>query len=1090
MGTGSLRSLAMVNSLPLSVLCLMVLAASVGFAEPLINEIMANNQTTLADSQNEFDDWVEIYNPDASDLDLGGFYFSDDPDDVAKWRVPFEAGLIVPAGGYAVLWLDHDTEDGADHLPFRLASGGDVLILTDPDGATLIEQVSLPGQHPDISYGRSQVAGGEFRYLINPTPGMANDPTGVAVLEGVTFSKEAGTFGTAFDLVLSTTSAGATIRYTLDGSLPTSGNGEDYDGAITVSVTSCVRAALFLGETQISPVETRIFLAVADDMTVFDSNLPIVLLDSQGYDYSGDDDPRTDYPPQPVCSAMIEVGDSGRAGVLDPAQFVGRAGMNVRGASSKTWPKKQFKFETWDEEDNDRDVSLLGMPAESDWLLQAPYFDKTLMRNEFVFHWWRAMGYYSPRTRYVEVFLNPEPGEPFGMEHYQGVYLLTEKIKRSEERMDLTRLDADDIAEPDITGGYMVQATNLNEDWVSGEGTRYKYVDPGEDELVPAQVSWLRNYIEEAENSVYAANFADPVNGYSKYLDVASQIDYDIMRELSRNTDGASTFFSIDRGGKLKIGPLWDYNQALGLSSLGTSSLGYGYETFGWNGYYMRAGHWLAWWNELDDDPVYQQAWNDRWVELREGILATDQLLEKIDGDAALLDEAQVRNFDQWDILGVAVYVVNGRTRADPGDLDRDTYEKEVSFLRNWVEDRVAWIDSQVPSPPDFSRNGGAVVSGFSLEISEGTTFAPFAGDIFYTIDGSDPSAPGSLPYSAPLVLTESVLVKARTKNSEGNWSSLREATFIVGTEPPSRVNLTISEIHYNPEGSDDLEFIEIANRGNSPVNLSGVRLSTAVEFAFSELDLMPNEVVLVVEDEGAFRAVFSNPDSPRNVEGISIAGQWTGRLNNAGEQIDLRDSQGSVIHSVSYGQDGDWPSEADGKGFSLEQRDLHLDPAMSESWRLSAFENGTPGLVPSLDASTFESWRALNFSAEELADPQISGTLADPDGDGLSNLLEFGLASLPRQAETQAPIQVATEEIEVDGVSGSYLTLTFHRPAHTGLTYTLQKSSDLLDWENRPMILVRSSFDPDSQIERMTVREQERIISGERAQLRIRVAQ
>ncbi|MDA8976457.1 CotH kinase family protein, partial [bacterium] len=118
----------------------------------------------------------------------------------------------------------------------------------------------------------------------------------------------------------------------------------------------------------------------------------------------------------------------------------------------------------------------------------------------------------------------------------------------------------------------------------------------------------------------------------------------------------------IDRGGKLKMGPLWDYNQALGLSSLGTSSLGYGYETFGWNGYYMRAGHWLAWWNELDDDPKYQQAWNDRWVELREGVLSNDQLLAKIDGDAALLEEAQIRNFAKWDILGVAVYLVNGRT--------------------------------------------------------------------------------------------------------------------------------------------------------------------------------------------------------------------------------------------------------------------------------------------------------------------------------------------------------------------------------------------------------------------------------------------
>ncbi|MDC0302580.1 CotH kinase family protein, partial [bacterium] len=587
-----------------------------GAGIPVINEIMANNQSTLNDSQGEFDDWAEIYNPSEVPLDLSGYYFSDDAGDLTKWQLSQDSGIVIPAGGYAGVWLDGDPEDGPDHLGFRLAAEGDVFILTAPDGVTVVDQVTLPVQHPDISYGRSE-PDGSFRYLINPTPGVANDPTGVAILEGVTFSEEQGTFEAAFDLELATTSDGASIRYTVDGTLPSSTNGVTYEDLLNVDETSCVRAALFLDAIRISPVVSRIYLKVDSGLAGFDSNLPIVLLDGQGYDFSNDDDPRTDYPAKPVCAGVFEIGAEGRATVADEPQFIGRAGMNVRGASSKTWPKKQFKFETWDEEDNDRDVSLLGMPQESDWLLQAPYFDKTLMRNEFVFHWWREMGYYSPRTRYVEVFLNSDPSAPFSMDHYRGVYLLTEKIKRSAERMDLERLDAGDVTEPEITGGYMVQATNINEDWVNAEGTRYKYVDPAEDKLLPVQRTWLQDYIEAAEESVYAANFADPVEGYAKYLDVPSQIDYDIMRELSRNADGASTFFSIDRGGKLKMGPLWDYNQALGLSSLGTSALGYSYETFGWNGYYMRAGHWLAWWNDLDDDPLYQRAWDDRWVKLR-----------------------------------------------------------------------------------------------------------------------------------------------------------------------------------------------------------------------------------------------------------------------------------------------------------------------------------------------------------------------------------------------------------------------------------------------------------------------------------------
>ena len=131
--------------------------------------------------------------------------------------------------------------------------------------------------------------------------------------------------------------------------------------------------------------------------------------------------------------------------------------MNVRGASSKGWPKKQFKFEIWDEEDSDRDVSLLGMPADSDWILHAPYFDRSLMRNALIYNWWGQLGYYSPRTQFVEIFLNPDPTQAFSMDHYRGVYMLTEKIKRSSDRIDITRLEADDVAEPEITGGYVAQ---------------------------------------------------------------------------------------------------------------------------------------------------------------------------------------------------------------------------------------------------------------------------------------------------------------------------------------------------------------------------------------------------------------------------------------------------------------------------------------------------------------------------------------------------------------------------------------------------------------------------------------------------------
>ena len=175
-------------------------------AHPVVNEILASNQAVLADPEGEFDDWVEIYNPEGTDLDLRGYFFSDDPEEPTKWRIAGEEAVVVPANGYVLLWLDGDTEAGTTHLPFRLNAEGDFFLLTSHDGVTVLEEIALPLQHPDISYGRTAGGGETFRYLINPTPGVANDPLGVDVLEGVTFSEEAGTFVDPFELSLATTS--------------------------------------------------------------------------------------------------------------------------------------------------------------------------------------------------------------------------------------------------------------------------------------------------------------------------------------------------------------------------------------------------------------------------------------------------------------------------------------------------------------------------------------------------------------------------------------------------------------------------------------------------------------------------------------------------------------------------------------------------------------------------------------------------------------------------------------------------------------------------------------------------------------------
>ncbi|MEM7387816.1 MAG: CotH kinase family protein, partial [Verrucomicrobiota bacterium] len=603
------------------------------------------------------------------------------------------------------------------------------------------DEVVVPAQQPDIAWGRPDPdEPATWLHLVSPTPGTANDPTGVTALGGVTFSRPAGSFRDSFQLTLATITEGATIKYTTNGRVPGLFAGATFENPLTVDKTTHFRAGVFLGSKLISPLTDAFYFAVDPGLESFSSDLPVALIHTGGHDFrkdSGFDPPLT-----PVSSLFVEGSASERASLTNPPDFIGRAGMNVRGASSREWPKKQFKFETWNTADDDESVSLLGFPEDADWILAAPYFDKSLIRNHLTFRWWESLGYDSPRTRFFELFLDSNGDDVFTMEDYEGIYVLTEKIEPGKDRVDVPPIRPVESAPGTFTGGFIAEGTNVNQQWVSRKGIRMKLVEPKDSENRPEEKAWFRSYFDEVEAAIFSDTFDDPETGYRRYLDLPSHIDYDIMREISRNIDGASTFFSIREDEKIHMGPLWDYNQAYGLTRLFEPNPGW--KTDGWNVEYMTNGsHWLKWWLELEKDSDYQTAWNDRWVALRETLLSNEKLFSDIAATAALLEESQQRNFTRWDILGRAVWSTGGSTRADPGETDRTTYGAEIEFVRSWLEARLAWIDAQVPGAPTFNQAGGAVAKGFPLEISLQTPFRPVNGQLVYTTDGTDPRLPG-----------------------------------------------------------------------------------------------------------------------------------------------------------------------------------------------------------------------------------------------------------------------------------------------------------------------------------------------------------
>ncbi|MHC4537212.1 MAG: CotH kinase family protein, partial [Planctomycetota bacterium] len=683
------------------------------------------------DPQDQYDDWIEIYNFGTDAIDLDGMHLTDNLSVPDKWRIHSDTrgATIIPPGGFLVIWADNDTADEGLHANFRLSAGGEEIGLFDTDGSTLIDSVIFLDQTTDISYGRYPDANDVWRFIAEPTPGQENTGGYLGFVDEPEFSRQSGFYTTPFSVTLATETKDAVIYYTLDGSEPydttargRAPSGMVYTDPITITTSTNLRAKAIKPGWKLSNVRTKAYVFLEPDIRNFSSNLPIAVIDTFGKRVGQTTETQT-----LTFAGFIDNKARGRARVTNTPDFMGKAGLNIRGKSSANFAKKQYHFETLDENNTDKDVSILGFPPESDWVLSAPYSDKSLMRNFLTYKWSNDMGQYAVRTRFFELFLNAN-GEGVSMADYVGVYILMEKIKLGKNRVNITKLEPSDNAEPQITGGYIIKKDKLDPGdltFSTSRGLSLIHLEPDRAEITQEQMDWIKGYINEFEAVLYGPNFTDPIDGYAKYIDVDSFIDIHILVELTKNIDGfrLSTYMYKDRGGKLYMGPAWDYNL-----SLGNANYLEGWIPTGWYYPLISAGDY-PWWRRLFEDPEFRLRYVDRWFVLRQNLLGTDMLLQDIDDIVDLLGEAQVRNFDRWNILGTYVW---------PNWFIAQTYQEEIDWMKDWLQKRLAWMDSQIGAefafaPPLFSRQGGQVDQGFNLSMT-----ASF-GTIYYTLDGTDP---------------------------------------------------------------------------------------------------------------------------------------------------------------------------------------------------------------------------------------------------------------------------------------------------------------------------------------------------------------
>ena len=468
------------------------------------------------------------------------------------------------------------------------------------------------------------------------------------------------------ELRVPTAASGTFIRYTLDGAEPTV-TSPLYNRALNIRNSTYLRARSFVPDSAPSPVVSHTYTLFANEFQAFRSSLPLLVIETFGQPIPH----RTK-----VLGSFQMIEPKGTAASLtNPVTWEGRLEISQRGNTSRKFPKRSYTIKLLNAQGEASKVPLGELPEDSDWVLYAPYFDRTQLRDVLAYELSNGIGRYAPRTRFVEVFLS-EGGGRMENRHYVGLYVLAEKIKRGRSRINL---DEGSIAAggTDSRGGYLFKMDHVDpgeKGFHTARGLHFLYVHPKEREITGEQSAWLVNFLNQFERTLHGRAFADPKEGYAHFLDVDAFIDHYWLVEMCKNVDGFrfSAFLQLSPGGKLKLGPIWDWDQ-----SFGNANFFGGDDPEGWYWPNIRATE-INWFARLNQDPQFRRRTIDRWMELRRGPFETSRIFQRIDALVASMAEAQQRNSNRWPT--------------------RRSYPDYISQMKQWIQVRVDWIDRELAS--------------------------------------------------------------------------------------------------------------------------------------------------------------------------------------------------------------------------------------------------------------------------------------------------------------------------------------------------------------------------------------------------------
>ena len=1004
-----------------------------------LTEFLAENDHGLRDSDGQQLDWIELHNPTTAALSTTGWALTDDPAVPAKWLLPSDT---IPAGGYRIIFAsgkNRTVPTGEWHTNFKLGNAaGGYLALVRADLSVAQSYTNYPEQRSDLTYGLTTT--GVVKYFRQPTPGLPNADGITMVRPEPVITPPAGTFSGSLSVSIVSEMTGGMLRYTTNGQQPTF-DSPAYSAALNLSATTTVRASMIFPGERYGTSSSNVYLRLANDVAAFTSPLPIVVLHNFGAGAvpgiasngpNGDGSGVVEVARQPITMTIIDAA-AGNNTLTSPVVTSTRAGMKRRGSSSFNFARQSYALETWGELDGETvDMPLLGMPADSDWVLYAPtptQFDDPLIHNSLIYELARQAGYPAPRTRFVEVFLNTGGGD-VGMANALGLYLLVEKPKRGANRVSFDYLSADGSA-----GGWMINVDRMDslpvgsalgsitprhfhtagpdtilqteddnirgyqgpaggsgiapprDDMPNYYHSFYNFDSPGGWSITAAQRAPIQTQMRALDTALYGANYTSPTLGYPSLLDSTNWAQHLALSRFAKNQDAVvlSTFiYRESPTSKIKFGPLWDFDRA--FASNPTNSSAAANPTW---------AHDRLYYPRLMTDPEFVQTYIDAWQTMRRGPFATANMLALVDAQSAEITST--------------VAARSGTSGAQ--------WATDLATLKTWLTDRGNTLDALYTQPPVMSQNGGTVSTGFSLTLT-----AP-VGNIYYTTDGTDPRAEGgglsagAVLYAGGIPITSNSTIFARAQNASA-WSGPTVAAFF----PQQNLQtLRVTELMYNPPGApgidgDNFEFIELQNTGNFALELGGLSFA-GITFTF------PAGTTLAA---GSFYVLARNAAQFTARYGGTPHGVYTGKLDNGGETISLL--QGTeLVWSFEYGDDGAWPTQADNGGLSLQRPDPTLPGYDAATWTASTPSPGINLSLADTDADGLPDYWEMLYG--------VASAATDEDADGASNLEEFIAGTNPLDPQSR---------FVVNNTSAADGSMQLDFLALSGRGYSVETSSDL----------------------------------------------